>query len=77
MTRLRRTVVPPAGHWLRDAWVTGADAVIATALVVSGLFTHIRWLAALAGLWAVLALRQGYLTVRTRRSGRPVSGGRG
>jgi hypothetical protein len=53
MTRLRRTVVPPAGHWLRDAWVTGADAVIATALVVSGLFTHIRWLAALAGLWAV------------------------
>jgi hypothetical protein len=45
--------------------------MMAAALTAAALMTRIRWLAALAGLWAVLALRQGYLAVRTRRDDRP------
>jgi hypothetical protein len=56
--------------WVHDAWVTGVDLLVTAALIAAGVLVHSRWLAGLAGLWAVLALRQGYLAVRSRRSGR-------
>jgi hypothetical protein len=63
---VRQHVAP----WVRDAWVTGVDLLITAALITASVLVHARWLAAVAGLWAVLALRQGYLAVRTGRSGR-------
>ena len=71
MTGRRRAAGRSARHWARDAWVTAADVMMAAALTAAALMTRIRWLTALAGLWAVLALRQGYLAVRTRRDDRP------
>ncbi|MDJ0341738.1 hypothetical protein QMK19_04460 [Streptomyces sp. H10-C2] len=60
----------PVSRWLRDAWVTGADLLVTAALITAAVLVHSRWLAAVAGLWSALTLRQGYLAVRARRSGR-------
>lgn len=71
MTGRRRAARWSARCWARDAWATAADVMITTALTAAALLTCTRWFAALVSLWAVLALRQGYLTVRTRRDDRP------
>lgn len=61
-----------AGHgsqWVRDAWMTGVDMLV-TAVQWTGVLHRAHWLAAPTGVWAVLALRQGWLTVRAFRRGR-------
>ncbi|ALV32246.1 hypothetical protein [Streptomyces sp. CdTB01] len=56
--------------WARDVWVTGLDVLVTAVVMTGAVLLQARWLAALAGLWAVLALRQGWLAVRAfRRSG--------
>ncbi|MEV0743233.1 hypothetical protein AB0I51_46730 [Streptomyces sp. NPDC050549] len=60
-----------AGEWVWDAWVTGLDVLVAVLAVMGAVVLQARWLAAVAGVWAVLALRQGWLAVRAfrRRAG--------
>lgn len=55
------------GEWVWDAWVTGLDVLVAALAVTGGVVLQARWLAAIAGIWAVLALRQGLLAVRAFR----------
>ncbi|MGQ4480200.1 hypothetical protein [Streptomyces sp. SAS_276] len=55
------------GEWVRDAWMTGLDVLAAAIAVTGGVVLKARWLAAVAGVWAVLALRQGWLAVRAFR----------
>ncbi|NEA59649.1 hypothetical protein G3I60_37190 [Streptomyces sp. SID13666] len=59
---------PAAGRWVRDGWVAAADLLMTVCALTGALALHARGLAALAGLWAVLTLRQGWLAVRARRS---------
>ncbi|MFF0125817.1 hypothetical protein ACFYTG_08860 [Streptomyces mirabilis] len=55
------------GEWERDAWMTGLDVLAAVLAVTGAVAWQARWLAAIAGVWAVLALRQGWLAVRAFR----------
>jgi hypothetical protein len=56
--------------WVPDALTCGADVVVTAATASGAVTLQARWLAAVAGVWAVLALRQGWLAVRAfRRSG--------
>ncbi|MFE7857878.1 hypothetical protein [Streptomyces sp. NPDC057403] len=54
-------------EWVRDAWFAAADAAVAALAVAGAVVFQARWLAAVAGLWSVLALRQGWLVVRAFR----------
>ncbi|MEU6019623.1 hypothetical protein ABZ826_38410 [Streptomyces sp. NPDC047515] len=54
-------------QWVRDALVTGMDLVVTAGLITGAVLLHHRWLAAVGGVWAVLALRQGQLITRARR----------
>ena len=57
-------------EWVRDAWMTGLDVLAAVLAVTGAVVLQVRWLAAVAGVWSVLALRQGWLSIRGfRRSG--------
>ncbi|MFI6352223.1 hypothetical protein ACIBJF_06040 [Streptomyces sp. NPDC050743] len=47
--------------------MTGMDVLVAALAVTGALVLQARWLAAVAGVWSVLALRQGWLTVREFR----------
>ncbi|WP_433456511.1 hypothetical protein ACQPXS_47080 (plasmid) [Streptomyces sp. CA-142005] len=61
-------------EWLRDAWVTGLDMLVVALTLTGTVLVRASWLAALAGVWAVLALRQGWLAVRAFQraaTGRP------
>lgn len=55
------------GEWVRDAWTTGLDVLVAALAVAGAVVLQVRWMAAVAGVWAVLALRQGWLAVRAFR----------
>ncbi|WP_019074971.1 hypothetical protein [Streptomyces hokutonensis] len=59
------------GEWVWDAWVTSLDVLVAALAVTGAVVLQARWLAAIAGVWAVLAVRQGLLAVRAfrRRAG--------
>lgn len=66
-----------AGHgseWVRDAWMTGVDVLVTAVQWTGAVLLRAHWLAALAGVWAVLALRQGWLTARAFRRGRGQAG---
>jgi hypothetical protein len=64
-------------QWVRDASVTAVDLVVTAALFTGAALLHVRWLAAVGGLWALLTLRQGYLAARIRgRSARAPDGTR-
>ncbi|MFF0126206.1 hypothetical protein ACFYTG_10855 [Streptomyces mirabilis] len=54
-------------QWVRDACMTGLDALVAALAVTGAVVLQARWMAAVAGVWSVLALRQGWLTVREFR----------
>ncbi|MGQ4383493.1 hypothetical protein [Streptomyces sp. SAS_270] len=54
---------------MRDAWMAGLDVMVTGVSVAGAVVLQVRWLAGLAGVWAVLALRQGWLTVRAFRRG--------
>ncbi|WP_405521860.1 hypothetical protein OG426_01750 [Streptomyces canus] len=56
-----------SAEWVRDAWLNGLDAAVAVLAVTEAVVLQARWLAAVAGLWLVLALRQGRLAVRAFR----------
>lgn len=56
-----------SADWVRDAWFAAADAIIAALAVAGAVALQARWLAAVAGLWSVLALRQGWLVIRAFR----------
>lgn len=58
----------PRERWVRDAWAAGADLLVTATVMTGALLGHSRLLAAVAGLWAVLTLRQGCLVTRSRRS---------
>ncbi|MFF0130340.1 hypothetical protein ACFYTG_32290 [Streptomyces mirabilis] len=59
-----------ASPWVRDAWMTALDVLVTAVVVTGAMLLQVRWLAALGGVCAVLALRQGWLAVRAfRRSG--------
>lgn len=60
----RRDLPAAAGDWL-----TVADIVVAAGLAVAAVLSRTLWLGCLAGLWAVLAWRQGRLAARRRRVG--------
>ncbi|MDX3758023.1 hypothetical protein [Streptomyces sp. AK02-04a] len=56
--------------WVPDALMAGTDVVVTALTATGAVMPKARWLAAVAGVWAVLALRQGWLAVRAfRRSG--------
>ncbi|XUL85370.1 hypothetical protein ACQ86D_00600 [Streptomyces galilaeus] len=54
-------------EWVPDAWMTGLDVLAAALAVTGGVVLNARWLAAIAGVGAVRALRQGWLAVRAFR----------
>lgn len=56
-----------AQNGLTDAWVAGGDLVLTASAMTGALLGHFLLLAAVAGLWAVLTLRQGYLAARSHR----------
>jgi hypothetical protein len=60
-------VIGNTGEWVRDAWTTGLDVLVAALAVAGAVVLQVRWMAAVAGVWAVLALRQGWLAVRAFR----------
>ncbi|WP_329468451.1 hypothetical protein [Streptomyces sp. NBC_01431] len=57
-----------AQGWRGDALAAGADTLIAAGLLIAAVTLQVRWLAGLSGVWAILALRQSWLTVRARRT---------
>jgi len=64
-------VIRKSAEWVRDALITGVDVLVAALAATGAVVLQARWLAAVAGVWSVLALRQGWLAVRVlRRSGR-------
>ncbi|WP_020133885.1 hypothetical protein [Streptomyces sp. 351MFTsu5.1] len=62
-------MIPSAGAWVRDAWMAGLDVTATGVSLAGAVVLQVRWLAGLAGVWAVLALRQGWLAVRAFRHG--------
>lgn len=56
--------------WVPDALMAGADVVAMAVTTTGAVVLQARRPAAVAGAWAVVALRQGWLAVRAfRRSG--------
>ncbi|WP_181808231.1 hypothetical protein [Streptomyces shenzhenensis] len=56
-------------QWMRDAWLTGLDVLVAGLAVTGAVMLQLRWPAVVAGVWSVLALRQARLTARECRRG--------
>ncbi len=56
-----------SAQWVRDACVTGLDALVSALAVTGAVVLQARWMAAVAGVWSVLAVRQGWLTAREFR----------
>ncbi|WP_151483783.1 hypothetical protein [Streptomyces albicerus] len=52
---------------MQDIILAAVDLGVTVGALAAGLFTHLRWLGASAGLWLVLGLRQGWLALRVRR----------
>ncbi|MCX4452359.1 hypothetical protein OOK58_09560 [Streptomyces sp. NBC_01728] len=56
--------------WVPDALMAGVDVLVTAVAVAGAVVLQARWLAALAGVWAVVALRQGWLAARAfKRTG--------
>lgn len=58
----------PRERWVRDAGAAGVDLLVTATVMTGTLLGHSRRPAAVAGLWTVPTLRQGYLVARSHQS---------
>ncbi|WP_329530959.1 hypothetical protein OG568_08600 [Streptomyces sp. NBC_01450] len=64
---------PSRRRWsavLTEERARGLDVLVTAVAVTGAMVLQARWLAVVAGVWSVVALRQGWVAVRSFRRGR-------